>query len=307
MKNQRLVKLHLKFALLLGALLIAGSVLGNIPGGGTGTGPDVTLTDNGSTVVMANGIVSINCTKASASLSQINYTYNNNGTTVTNQLLNGGTDSGEFYWETGGFGSGTFTESVVANNGNYCEIDLLSTSTTNGVMDVHFSMLRGSPGFYVTPIWSHRSSDITMSMGETRDNIYAGSIFNWMSVDAARNRLMEVSGGSAIGVQGAPVEVSLWTNGIYSGQYEDKYKYSADFGNQRVWGWSSVGTGGANVGLWNISGSVEYHQNGPMKRDLMSHIGTTILDYHNSSHYGGGSNDCFWAAGEVWTKTYGPY
>ena len=67
-------------------------------------------------------------------------------------------------------------------------------------------------------------------MGECRDNIYAGSIFNWMSVDAARNRLMEVSGGSAIGVQGAPVEVSLWTNGIYAGQYEDKYKYSADFG-----------------------------------------------------------------------------
>ena len=105
-------------------------------------------------------------------------------------------------------------------------------------------MLRGSPGFYVTAIWSHRSVDVAMSMGETRDNIYAGSIFNWMCVDAARNRLMEVSGGSAIGVLGAPVEVSLWTNGIYQGQYEDKYKYSADFGVQRVWGWGSVGTGG---------------------------------------------------------------
>ena len=73
-------------------------------------------------------------------------------------------------------------------------------------------------------------------MGECRDNIYAGSIFNWMSVDATRNRLMEVSGGSAIGVQGAPVEVSLWTNGIYAGQYEDKYKYSADFGVQACLG-----------------------------------------------------------------------
>ncbi len=146
-----------------------------------------------------------------------------------------------------------------------------------------------------------------MSMGETRDNIYAGSIFNWMSVDAARSRLMEVSGGSAIGVQGAPVEVSLWTNGIYAGQYEDKYKYSADFGNQHVYGWSSVGTGGKNVGIWNIQASMEYHQNGPMKRDLMEHIGTTILNMHNSSHYGGGLNDCNWGSGEVWTKVYGPY
>ena len=63
---------------------------------------------------------------------------------------------------------------------------------------------------------------------------------------------MEVSGGSAIAVQGAPVEVSLWTNGIYQGRYEDKYKYSADFGDQRVWGWGSVGTGGMNVGLWTV-------------------------------------------------------
>ena len=87
-------------------------------------------------------------------------------------LLNG-KDGGEFYWESGGWGSGTFSESVVANNGNYCEIDLLSTSpTTNGVMDIHYSMLRGSPGFYVTAIWSHRASDGAIGMGETRDNIY---------------------------------------------------------------------------------------------------------------------------------------
>ena len=121
-----------------------------------------------------------------------------------------------------------------------------------------------------------------------------------------RNRLMEVSGGSAIGVQGAPVEVSLWTNGIYAGQYEDKYKYSADLGVQRVWGWSSVGTGGKNVGLWNISASAEYYNGGPLKRELMEHIGTTILNMLNGGHYGMGADGNF-ASGEVWTKVYGPY
>jgi len=289
----------------------------NLPGGGTGTGANVTLTDNGSTVIIANGIVAIVCTKSGASINQINYTYNNGSGTKTLQLLNGGTDGGELYWETGGFdatASGYFSETaytVVANptntGGNYAEISLQSASASNGVMEVHFSLLRGSSGFYVTPIWYHRSQDVAMSMGETRDNIYAGSIFNWMSVDAARSRLMEVSGGLAIGVRGAPVEVSLWTNGIYQGQYEDKYKYSADFGDQRVWGWSSVGTGGQNVGLWNVSGSMEYHVDGPLKRDLMEHIGTTILNMMNSSHYGSGNNDGSWAAGEVWTKVYGPY
>lgn len=281
----------------------------NIPGGGDGTGPDVSLVNNGNgTVTMGNGIVSILCTTSGATIDQINYTYDNSGTTVTNQLLANGTDGGKLYWETGGFGTGTFSYSATANTGDYCEMDLLSASTTNGVMDVHFSMLRGSPGFYVTAIFSHRSQDDAMGMGETRDNIYAGSIFNWMSVDAARNKLMEVQPGSGSAEMfGAPVECSLWTNGIYEGRFEDKYKYSADFGIQRVWGWSSVGTGGANVGLWQVTASPEYYSDGPMKRDLMSHIGTTILNYFESSHYGSAGTDGSWTNGEVWAKVYGPY
>ncbi len=136
-----------------------------------------------------------------------------------------------------------------------------------------------------------------MSMGECRDNIYSGSVFNWMSVDATRNRLMAVSASAgAVGVQGAPVECSLWTNGIYAGQYEDKYKYTADYGVQRVWGWSSVGTGGRNIGLWELAGSVEYYPGGPMKRELMCHIGTTILNTPHGSHFGGGT-DSQWNSG----------
>jgi fibronectin type 3 domain-containing protein len=284
--------------------------LGNIPGGGDGTGPNVTLVDHGSTLTLANGIVSTLCTKAGATIDQINYTYKNGSTTQTTQLLASGHNGGQLYWELGGFGTGSFSYSLVANpannGGNYTQIRLLSASATNGAMEVHFSMLRGSTGFYVTAIWSHRAADAAMSIGETRDNIYAGSIFNWMSVDAARNRLMEVSGGSAIGVFNAPVEVSLWTNGLYQGQYEDKYCYSADLGVQRAWGWSSVGPGGKNVGLWNVSASAEYYNGGPMKRELMEHIGTTILNMHNGSHYGGGT-DGAWTAGELWTKVYGPY
>src|ERR1700722_13153287 len=136
-----------------------------MPGGDNGTGPNVTLVDNGNdSVTMNNGIVSILVTNASASIIRINYTYNNGGTTVTNQLLAGGKEGGEFFWETGGWGSGAFTYSVVANTPDYCEIDLLSTSPSSGVMDVHFSMLRGSPGFYVTAIWSHRNGDAALGM-----------------------------------------------------------------------------------------------------------------------------------------------
>jgi fibronectin type 3 domain-containing protein len=296
---------------LAGFLFAANHASANVPGGGTGAGPNVTLTDNGTTVTIANGIVSILCTKSGATINQINYTYNNGSGTTTTQLLSGGHNGGQLYWELGGFGGSSFTYTLVAsplnNGGNYAEIQLLSTSATNGTMEVHFSMLRGSTGFYVTAIWSHRSVDGAIGMGETRDNIYAGSIFNWMSVDAARNRLMAVSPSeTAIGVFNAPAEVTLWTSGIYNGQYEDKYCYAADLGVQRVWGWSSVGAGQKNLGLWNVSASAEYYNGGPMKRELMEHIGTTILNMHNGSHYGGGT-DGSWAAGEVWTKVYGPY
>jgi rhamnogalacturonan endolyase len=288
--------------------LLCVPALANIPGGGTGTGPDVTLVDNGDgTVTMSNGIVSIHINKTSAVIDQINYTFNNTGSSQTLNVLSGGNQGGQLYWEFGGFGSGTATYSVVASTSDYAEVSILFGSAASGAVDIHFSMLRGSTGFYVTPIWLHRSVDGAMTMGECRDNIYAGSIFNWMSVDAKRNRLMAVSPAyGAVGVQGAPVECSLWTNGIYNGQYEDKYKYSADYSAQHAWGWSSVGTGGKNIGLWDVAGSEEYMPGGPMKRELMCHIGTTILNTPHGSHYGGGT-DSSWASGEVWAKVCGPH
>src|SRR5271170_402974 len=78
---------------------------GNIPGGGTGPGAAVTIVNNGNgTVTMANGIVSIVCSTSGAVINQINYTYNNGGGTQTMNLLSGGDNGGQLYWETGGFG-----------------------------------------------------------------------------------------------------------------------------------------------------------------------------------------------------------
>jgi rhamnogalacturonan endolyase len=305
---------------LLGLLFLGGAAWGNVPGGGNGTGPPVTLVNNGDgTVTMGNGIVAIVCNTTSAILSQINYTYNNSGVTVTNQLLNGGKDGGEFYWYTGGFGTGNYNYSVVEKNDNYCELDLSSVSTTNGVMDVHYSMLRGSPGFYAAMIWSHRNGDVAMSMSQAWDNIYLSSEFNWNSVDAARNFQYNVGAASqyevgaavpapVVPVYNAPVEVVLWTNGIAQGRYEDKYKYCADWGTERVWGWSSVsnaaaGFTGQNIGIWTVLASAEFYNGGPMKRELMD---APMLNLLYGSHFGMG-NDGNFGSNEPWTKVSGPY
>jgi rhamnogalacturonan endolyase len=304
----RLAALPLSFLLIFLSLRPASA---NIPGGGTGTGSNVTVTDNGATVTMANGILSVVITKSSATISTINYTYNNSGSPVTNPMLNGGTDGGELYWSGNPdwLGTESYSESVVANSGTYAEIDLLSTSASNGIMDIHYSMLKGSTGFYSTAILTHRNGDVSNYI-QVRPNIYAGAEFNWMSVDAARNKLMAVSAtNTSVAVPNAPKECYLWTSGPYTGHYEDKYKYTADMGTERVWGWSSVtaaGLTGSNVGMWIVSPSSEVYPGGPLERSLMEHIGTTMLNTFTGGYYGLSADGTI-QANEPWTKTYGPY
>ena len=99
-------------------LATAPPVLANIPGGGPGTGPAVTLVNNGNgTVTLANGIVSMVCTTNGATINDLYYTYNNGSGPTTNQLLSGGTDGGKLYWETGGFSSGSFNPTFDTGRG----------------------------------------------------------------------------------------------------------------------------------------------------------------------------------------------
>src|ERR1700710_2563510 len=85
---------------LLAALFLStGLTWANLPGGGTGTGPAVTLVNNGNgTVTMANGIISVIITPADASIHTLNYTYNNGGGTQSPNLLTGGNNGGQLYW-----------------------------------------------------------------------------------------------------------------------------------------------------------------------------------------------------------------
>jgi len=286
---------------------LATPAFANIPGGGNGTGPNVTVMDNGNgTVTMANGTLSIVITKANATINQIYYTYNNSGTTVTNQVLAGGKNGGTFYWEFGGFGSGSFTYTLAANTGNYAEVDLFSDSATNGTVDIHFSMTRGSPGFYVTPIWSHRAQDGAFGTGEMRDNIYFAPIFNWESVDTARDWEIGLGEGHSPAFY-SPGENSLVTTGVRQGIYDDKYKGITDLISLRVWGWSSVsdaaaGVVGQNIGIWHIKASSEYDAGGPLNADLTD---APMVNMIGGSHSFPLDNS--YGSGEIWSRASGPY
>ena len=102
--------------------------------------------------------------------------------------------------------------------------------------------------------------------------------------------------------------------GIYKGQVEHKYDYSANQFDVRAWGWSSTTE---HVGLWFVNPSVEYLSGGPTKFELSSHRDATfttsltaaapptLLNYWRGSHYGGSL--CNVGQGESWTKVIGPF
>jgi rhamnogalacturonan endolyase len=299
----------LSVPILLGLVLFLGgnNVFANIAGGGTGSGPDVTVTDNGDdTVTLANGIVSIVIVKDTARLNSLSYTYNNNGTSKTSEIL---LNHGQYYY--GGFmlGSGTYEYSLAtdpaSNGGNYADVKLLSTSDNKGTMEAHFSMLRGSPGFYSTATQTHRSQDAKCSVGAWGVVTRVTPNFDWVSADAWRNFFIGQPSSKGVKVPNSPHEVTVCLDGARQGEYEDKFIYGQDHCDLRGWGWSSVGSGGLNVGMWMMT-NMDFSDGGPLKHDVSVYPYSCLNNSILTGELGMGSDGNL-ADGEVWTKTCGPW
>ena len=294
---------------LAGACALASSLcVANVPGGGDGGGPDVSLKDEGDSIVVDNGIVAIRINKKDASISRFSYKGMN--------LFEGGHGGGRFYWSWnapafgGPRGAATLTVDPASNHGDYAEVKIHSPwSGKSGDaamdVDVYYSLKRGAQGYYVTAMLDHPASYPRTDLGEWRSNAYVSPMFDWLSVDALRQRKMPTVADMAASVKvpGAPKEVTLLTTGIYAGQFECKYAYSADLGSLNVWGWSSTGK---RVGIWMTAPSHEYYNGGPMKRELTVHMDHTLLNMLNGSHYNQGTQ-LVMAAGSEFKKTFGPY
>jgi rhamnogalacturonan endolyase len=279
----------------------------NVPGGGTGKGPDVTLQDNGDgTVTMANGIVAIVIVKATSRLNSVTYTYNNSGAPQTREMLLG---KGQYYY--GGFslGSGKFEYSLAtdpaSNGGSYADVKLLSESPTNGVMETHFSMLRGSHGYYSTAIMTHRKQDAAFEVGAWGVVTRVPPEFNWLSADDRRNFLIGTRSSKGVTVPNSPHEITVLLDGAKVGELADKFIYGQDHADLRAWGWSSVGQGGANVGIWMMT-TMEFSNGGPLKRDVSVYPYSELNNSILTGELGMGS-DGYLEAGEEWTKTMGPW
>lgn len=293
------------------------SVKANNPGGGDGQGPDVKVADAGDTVTLSNGIASIEIVKRDGRLNELTYTYNNSGQPQTASILAG---PGQYYYGgfsqgasgmvAGGLGSGHYVYSLAvdpaSNGGNYGEVVLTSDSASNGVSQYHYSMLRGSPGFYSTAIETHRSQDAETSLNAWGLNSRVTTkLFNWISANPIKSLFYTDGPTRGAGVPNSPHEITVNLDGQHAGEFTDKFFYGMDHGERRAWGWSSVGPGGSNIGVWMMS-NMEFSNGGPLKHDVSSYPNNLLTNYMLSGEVGMGSDGRF-AQGEAWTKTCGPW
>ncbi len=302
------------YALIL-ALSSAGAipVQANIAGGGNGTGPDVTITEDDKAIILSNGICSIAITKTGPHLLSLDYTYNNNGTTRTAPTLKG---PGQYYyggWSMGGLDMAhqssnfeyTLAVDPASNGGNYGDVMMVSDTPDLGVIEVHFSMLRGSPGFYSTAIQTHRAQDQAVNLGAWGIVTRVPDTFNWLSADETRNFFIGTPTTKGSGIQNSPHEISVCLDGAREGQLDDKFIYGQDHCDLKAWGWSSVGPNGLNIGRWMMT-NMDFSNGGPLKRDVSAYPYSELNNSILTGELGMGGDSSF-GKGEVWTKTCGPW
>jgi rhamnogalacturonan endolyase len=273
----------------------------------------VTVTDNGRSWTLDNGIVKATITKDSGSMPSLLY----HGVQI--MQASGGT------WEHNPQGAPVLTNSVsidpATNGGQRAEVSIKGKSNgtftmTRGApgggtmvdIEIRYSLGRGDSGIYVYSILSHPASYPAMGVGaEDRYITRLNQAFDWITVDKDRNMLEAAPTDWGTGVVVHAKEQRIMSKGVYKNSVEHKYSYSGMQYVTKAYGWSSTKY---HIGAWFINPTIEYLSGGPTRIDLDAHFGDNgdpepiILDYWHSGHYDGARAQI--PAGEEWTKVVGP-
>lgn len=281
----------------------------------------VAIFGNETTFTLDNGIVTAQAAKRSGDLTSLKY--------QGLEMLNAQSGRPGGYWSHNvarGEAAARITIDPQSNGGERGEVAFRGTyhgtplgsgpgGSVAADIEIRYALGRGDSGLYTYSVFEHATNYPATSVGEAR---YCAKLndelFDWMTVDGSRNRQMMTAYDWNHGTVMNLKEARRMNSGVWQGQVEHKYDYSANQFDVRAWGWTSTGRG---VGLWFVNPSVEYLSGGPTKVELSAHrdatFGTdpkapappTLLNYWRGSHYGG--SVCSVAAGEAWTKVIGPF
>ena len=280
----------------------------------------VTITDNGQTWTLDNGIARAVIDKRNGGMDSLFY----------HGIDTMGHEQGQpGVWEqdpsaaasVGGL-TNTVTIDPAQNGGARAEVSvkgvtggnvMLSRTAPGGGtycdMEIRYAMGRGDSGVYVYAIFTHPASYRASGVGaESRYITKVSQIFDWISVDADRNMLecspTDWGGGVVVHAK----EQRIMSKGPYKNSVEHKYSYSGVQYKTPAYGWSSTRD---HIGIWFINPTIEYLSGGPTKQELDCHYGDNddpdpiILDYWEGGHYDGGSTARI-AAGQEWNRVIGP-
>jgi rhamnogalacturonan endolyase len=194
-----------------------------------------------------------------------------------------------------------------SNAGERAEVSILGEFNVF-TLEQRYTLGRHDHGLYTYAIFDHPAAAWAGGIGESRFGVKLnGQIFDWLSIDARRNKRMPTGFDWDHGAPLNMKEARRLTTGIYSGQAEHKYDYSARQFDIPAFGWSSTTQ---HIGLFFINPTIEYLSGGATKYELTGHLDDgaggdpTLLNYWRGSHYGG--SECFVNAGERWQKVIGP-
>jgi rhamnogalacturonan endolyase len=259
-------------------------------------GDGVSVTEDAASFTLSNGIVTAKVLKRNGDILSLQY----HGTeTLTDQSGHAGA-----YWSHDAGGGAKTIDAITidpkTNNGDRAEVSVKGISGGKKMghpagggadgdfpvdIEIRCSMGRGEPGVYTYCIFEHLPEYPAGSIGEARFCAKLAAMYDWLSVDAKRNKYY-------------PREPAG----------EDKYVYTAVQSENLAYGWSSTTK---NTGFWIINPTIEYLSGGPTKVEFLCHRDTTqvqapcVLNYWRSSHYGGAGVTV--AAGEHWSKVVGPF
>ncbi len=274
---------------------------------------NVTLSEDDSSFILDNGLVTARIIKRSGTVSSLKY----DGLELLAEGP-GGAKGG--YWSFVGRATpgpnhaASVRIDPAANGGERVEISCQATNDPQSPRssvdtDLRYSLGRGEHWLYTYAVWNHKPGYPPISVGEARYCIKLNpDVFDYMTVDADRRRVMPTPYDWE---HGAPLnlkEARRLTTGIHAGEAEHKYDYSAVLSETRAYGWSSSRS---HVGLWIVNPSMEYIGGGPTKAELTGHLDVnpgalpTLLNMWLGSHYGGTA--LFVGEQEAWTKVIGPF
>lgn len=169
-------------------------------------------------------------------------------------------------------------------------------------IEVHFVLRRGDSGVYAYAVLDHPAAYPATGVGEWRmvwkipDNL-----FDWICVDELRNWPMPSAADYRTAQKTGIKEIVKITQGVRAGTYDCKYDFSASYYDIGCWGHAGTKS---KLGAWIVCGGYDFFNDGPTKQDLNAAAGINHIHF-GMNHYEGSTVRV--AAGEKWSKIYGPY